>query len=99
MLISINKKDNELYAAIKGQMNAQTSPQIEKQLFPALDGAKKAILDFKELEYISGAGLRVLLTVMQYTEDNNCELIIRNVNPEIMSVLDLTGFTGDLNIE
>ena len=82
MTITINKNDAELYASIKGQLNAQTSPQLEEQLFPALDGAKKAILDFDGLEYISSAGLRVLLTVMQYTEDTGCKLIIKNVSPE-----------------
>lgn len=99
MTITINKNDDELYAAIKGKMNAQTSPQIEKQLLPALDGVKKATLDLAELEFISSAGLSALLIIMHYTEEHGCELIIKNVRPEIMSIFDLTGFSGDLNIE
>jgi len=90
---------DELYANIKGQMNSQTSPQVERQLLPALEDASKATLDIAGLDYISSAGLSVILTVMHYTEEHGCKLIIKNVSPEIMSVFDLTGFTGDLNIE
>lgn len=98
MDITINKNGDELYAAISGQMNAQTSPMIEVQLIPALDGTKTVTLDLEKLEYISSAGLRVLLTVMQYMDEHNSRLTVKNVRPEIMSIFDLTGFTGCLNI-
>lgn len=98
MNITINKNGDELYAAISGQMNAQTSPMIEVQLISALDGAKTVTLDLEKLEYISSAGLRVLLTVMQYMDEHNSRLTVKNVRPEIMSILELTGFSANLNI-
>ena len=98
MNITINKNGDELYAAIFGQMNAQTSPMIEVQLVSTLDGAKAVTLDLAELEYISSAGLRVLLTVMQYMDEHNSKLTVKNVRPEIMSILELTGFSANLNI-
>ena len=64
----------------------------------ALDGVEKLVLDFAQLEYISSAGLWVLLTIMQIMIERQ-GVTVRNVSDEIMSVLDMTGFAGDLNFE
>ena len=96
MNVIINKNGEELYASIEGQMDAQTSPHIEEQLIPALEGVKVMTLDLGKLEYISSAGLRVLLIVMQIMEEQGGDLGVKNVRPDIMSILDITGFSGDL---
>ena len=64
----------------------------------ALDGVEKLVLDFAQLEYISSAGLRVLLTIMQIMIERQ-GVTVRNVSDDIMRVLDMTGFAGDLNFE
>lgn len=98
MELTMDKNGNELFAVFKGELDAQTSPDVEAQIVPALDGVEKLVLDFAQLEYISSAGLRVLLTIMQIMIERQ-GVTVRNVSDEIMSVLDMTGFTGDLNFE
>ena len=98
MELTMDKNGNELFAAFKGELDAQTSPDVEAQIVAALDGVEKLVLDFAQLEYISSAGLRVLLTIMQIMIDRQ-GVTVRNVSDEIMSVLDMTGFSGDLNFE
>lgn len=58
----------------------------------------KLVLDFAKLKYISSAGLRVLLTIMQIMADQG-EMTVKNVCGDIMDVLDMTGFSDDLNIK
>ena len=58
----------------------------------------KLVLDFAKLKYISSAGLRVLLTIMQIMADQG-EMTVKNVCGDIMDVLDMTGFSDNLNIE
>ena len=98
MELSLKRNGNELYAAVKGELDVQTSPDFEKQIIPVLDGVEDLVLDFAELEYISSAGLRVLLTIMQKMLIQG-KTTVRNVSEDIMSVLDMTGFTDDLNFE
>ena len=98
MEINLKRNGNELYAAVKGELDIQTSPDFEKEIVPALDGVEDLVLDFAELEYISSAGLRVLLKILQKML-NQGKTTVRNVSEDIMSVLDMTGFTDDLNFE
>ena len=59
---------------------------------------EKLVFDFAELRYLSSAGLRVLLTALQIMEDQG-DMIVKNVSPEIMDVFEVTGFIDDLTIE
>lgn len=83
---------------VEGRLDTLTSPGLEEQLEPALEGVEKLVFDFAELRYISSAGLRVLLTAMQIMEDQG-DMIVKNVSPEIMDVFEVTGFIDDLTIE
>ena len=98
MELRLNRNEKDLYAAVKGELDVLTSPDFEKQIIPALDGVENLVLDFAELEYISSAGLRVLLTILQKMMHQG-KTTVKNVNDDIMSVLDMTGFTDDLNFE
>ena len=97
MNVTMKREDNVLYAAVSGEVDALTAPALKEQLIPALEGIERLELDFAELEYISSAGLRVLLTVMQIMKQDTIR--VKNVSEDIRSVLDLTGFSDDLNIE
>ena len=98
MKITMDRKDKELTVAIEGRLDTLTSPELEEQLDPALNGVEKLIFDFEGLRYISSAGLRVLLTAMQVMEDQG-EMVIRNVCEEVREVFEVTGFIDDLTIE
>ena len=98
MNITMNKNGTELTVAIEGRLDTLTSPELEEQLEPALEGIEKLVFDFAELRYISSAGLRVLLTAMQIMEEQG-EMIVRNVSSEVMDVFEVTGFVDDLTIE
>lgn len=98
MEITMNRIDNELTVALEGRLDTLTSPELEEKLGPALQGVEKLIFDFEKLQYISSAGLRVLLSAMQIMEDQGT-MVVRNVCEEVMDVFQITGFVDDLNIE
>lgn len=98
MNITMDRNGSELTIALDGRLDTITAPELEEQLEPALEGIEKLRFDFEKLEYISSAGLRVLLTAMQIMEDQG-EMTVCNVCPEVMDVFEVTGFIDDLTIE
>lgn len=98
MTIHQNKTNNTLTLTIEGWLDATTSPELGDVIESNLDGVTELILDFAALEYLSSAGLRVLLTAQQIMQDQG-EMVILNVNEEIMEVFDMTGFTDILTIQ
>ena len=98
MEIKTTKENDQLEIALSGRLDTVTSPELEKMLKPELDGLKKLTFDFSDLEYISSAGLRVLLMAAQSMEDSG-EMVVKNVNSDIMDIFDVTGFSDILNIE
>lgn len=98
MEIRMDRNGNELMVALTGRLDTLSSPELEEKLETALEGVEKLIFDFEELNYISSAGLRVLLSAMQIMEEQG-EMTVRNVNSDVMDVFEVTGFIDDLNIE
>ena len=98
MNVTMNRNGNELIVELEGRLDTVAAPELEEQIEPALEGVEKLIMDLESLEYISSAGLRVMLTTMQTMEEQG-EMIVRNVGPDVMEVFKLTGFAGLLNIE
>ncbi|MCR4608187.1 MAG: STAS domain-containing protein [Eubacterium sp.] len=98
MNVTMNRNGNELIVELEGRLDTVAAPELEGQIEPALEGVEKLIIDLESLEYISSAGLRVMLTTMQTMEEQG-EMIVRNVGPDVMEVFKLTGFAGILNIE
>ena len=97
--MNVNKiqQDANLIVEIEGRLDTSTAPQLEAEL-GALDGVKELVLDFAKLEYISSAGLRVLLGAQKKMNVKG-EMKIKNVNDTIMEVFDITGFADILTIE
>lgn len=91
---SINEK--EMAVVIKGRLDTVTAPDLEKELI--LDSVDSLVLDFKELEYISSAGLRVLLA-SQKVMAKKSGMVIINANKEIKEIFELTGFDSILTIK
>lgn len=98
MTIEKNLKDTTLIVKVNGGLDTTTAPELEALLSSSYDGVKELILDFEELEYISSAGLRVILQA-QKTMENQGSMKVINSNEEIMEVFDITGFVDVLTIE
>ncbi len=100
--MDIEKKinGNEIIVLPIGRLDSNTAPQLEAELNANIDNAEKLILDFERLEYLSSAGLRVLLSAHKaFAKKGSGELIIRHVNETIHEVFEVTGFLDILNIE
>lgn len=87
-----------LCIALEGRLDTTTAPQLETELKTSLNGITELELDFSGLEYLSSAGLRVLLAA-QKVMNKQGSMIIRNVNDTIMEVFEVTGFVDILRIE
>ena len=98
MTIDIKKNVNELVLEITGRLDTITAPALEKSINENYPESKSLILDLKCLEYISSAGLRVLLSAQKKMQKNNAMKVI-NVSDEIMEVFEMTGFVDILTIE
>jgi len=83
---------------LEGRLDTVTAPELEKELKEALDGVTSLTLDFEKLEYISSAGLRVLLAAQKtMTKQGSMKLV--HVNDTIMEIFEVTGFSDILTIE
>ena len=100
MNMTINKTENgtEMTLALTGRLDTTTAPQLEAELKKSIGGKDSLAFDFNALEYISSAGLRVLLAA-QKVMNRQGKMIIRNVNETIMEVFEITGFSDILTIE
>ncbi len=98
MNVNINKEDSNLTIEIEGRLDTLTSPELEKEVDTALDGITNLVVDLKNLEYISSAGLRVLLGVAQVMEDQG-DMKVINASSEVMDIFEVTGFDEVLTIE
>lgn len=98
--MTIEKLENgkELTMLLTGRLDTTTASQLEGELKNGLDGVESLVLDFKELEYLSSAGLRILLAA-QKTMNKQGKMVIRNVNEVIQEVFEVTGFADILTIE
>ena len=82
-----------------GQLDRMTSPIFEGELRRQLSGISSLIVDFEQVEYISSAGLRVLLAVEQFLEKQNAEMKLIHVNENILEIFDLVGFRDVITVE
>ncbi len=88
-----------LTVRLAGQMNSNTAPGFEAEISPLLPGIDRLTLDLEKLDYISSAGLRVLLAFEQDMEAADKTMVLTNVNSIIRDVFDVVGFLDILTIE
>lgn len=98
MTIEKTLNGNELTVNLTGRLDTATAPQLEAELKQSVSGVEKLVLDFAALEYLSSAGLRVLLAA-QKVMNKQGEMIIKNVNETIADIFEVTGFSDVLTIE
>ena len=99
-MLNIEKKQEgkDLTVALTGRLDTVTAPELESELAAALEDAENLVMDMKDLEYISSAGLRVLLTA-QKTMNQKGTMKLINVNETVMEIFEVTGFVDILTIE
>ena len=98
MKITKNMNGTELTIALEGRLDTTTAPELEKELKESLDGVTELVMDFSKLDYISSAGLRVLLSAHK-TMMKQSGMKVTNVNEMVKEVFDVTGFSDILDIE
>ena len=100
MKVEITQKDNSVMVVLEGRLDTVTSSEFEKQLSPyySTEGTE-LILDCSAMEYISSAGLRVVLMAHKSITGKGGNFIIRNISKEVRSVFDMTGFSRIITIE
>ncbi len=96
--INMTKENGKAALALEGRLDTITSPELEKTLVVILPGLTELTLDFEKLEYISSAGLRVLLSA-QKVMNKQGKMTLRHVNETITEIFEVTGFTEILTIE
>ena len=98
MTITKTADGSKLTIALGGLLDTVTAPDLERELKASLDGVTELTFDFENLEYISSAGLRVLLLAQKIMNQQGT-MKIRNVREVIMEIFEVTGFTDILTIE
>ena len=98
--MTIRKQQNgtELTLALEGRLDTTTSPELETELKVSMDAADSLVLDFSKLEYISSAGLRVLLSAHKAMAGKG-GMTVANANEIVQEVFDVTGFSDILTLK
>ena len=97
MTVQKTIRNQTLTIAPEGRLDTLTAPQLESEIRSSLEGMTELVFDFNKLVYISSAGLRVLLSA-QKTMNKQGTMVLENVRPEIMEILEITGFADILTI-
>ena len=99
-MLNINKtvEGTTLNVALEGRLDTTTAPKLEAELKESLNGMKEVVLDFAKLEYISSAGLRVLLSAQKIMNKQGSMKLI-HVNDTIQEIFEVTGFSDILTVE
>lgn len=98
MTITKHQNGTSLEIALEGRLDTTTAPELEAELNQSMPGAESLILDFAKLEYISSAGLRVLLSAHKVMAQKGGMKVIR-ANEIVMEVFEVTGFADILTVE
>ena len=84
--------------ALEGRLDTMSAPQLEAEVKGALTGVTELVLDFSQLEYLSSAGLRVILAAQKIMNKQG-SMVIRHANETIMEIFEVTGFNSILTSE
>lgn len=99
-MLNIEKKENgkELEIILDGRLDTTTAPNLEKSVKESIEGVENLIYNFEKLEYISSAGLRVLLS-SQKIMNKQGSMVVKGSSDEVKEIFEVTGFSDILNIE
>lgn len=98
MTINQNKNGSKLVLAVEGRLDTTTAPQLESEIKSSISGITELEFDFSKLDYISSAGLRVLLSAQKIMNKQG-SMVIHGASEDLMEIFDVTGFIDILTIE
>lgn len=98
MNIIKTKEGAKLTLALEGRLDTTTAPQLEVEVKGALAGVTELVMDFSQLEYLSSAGLRVILAAQKIMNKQG-KMVVRHANETILEIFEVTGFSDILTIE
>ncbi|MDY0220462.1 MAG: STAS domain-containing protein [Desulfobacterium sp.] len=100
MEIICERQNNIEIFKVKGQLESNTSPELEEQLMMSLErGTTRMVIDFENLEYISSAGIRVILKAVKKLEQSRGRLVLCCLQDYVQEVFEIAGFDTYLTIE
>ena len=99
MNITETLEQDEVIVCIEGEIDGTNVDEVETALKSASEKATSLVIDLKELEYVSSAGLRVFLIIRKLTESAGHSMILKNVSEDVMEIFTVTGFVNLLSIE
>lgn len=99
MLIEQEKQEEKLILKLSGRLETATAPMLQEAVEKIQKDVTELRMDMKKLEYISSAGLRVLLAAAKKMKSKGGDLVVYRVNEEVMEVFEITGFHEILNIQ
>ena len=92
---TIQEQDGNIVAILEGSLDTAVAPDTEKALSPLNDvEGKDIIIDCTDLEYISSAGLRIFLSILQNAQEKDGHVYIRNINDNVRVIFAITGFSN-----
>ena len=94
----IEQNGSVLTVKPEGRVDTETSPILEKEIQPYLDGVTEVIMDFERVEYISSGGLRLLLATEQKLEEHDGSLKLIHANEYIIEILEMMGFMDVIDV-
>lgn len=98
MTINKTTEGDKLTISLEGRLDTTTAPDLDAEVKSSTDGVKELVFDFANLDYISSAGLRVILSA-QKTMNKQGSMVVTNVSDEVKEVFEITGFADILTIE
>jgi len=99
MEVSTRKENNVMIVFVKGRMDAVSSPEFEKELLHLMDqGERRFIVDLRDLEYISSAGLRIILVAAKRLKQEQGQLVLSSLQDIVKEVFDISGFSAVIPI-
>lgn len=99
MKITKNYNEKDLLMAVEGRIDTITSQELDKEINAEIGNFESLTLDFTDLEYISSAGLRVLIATQKKLKASDIPLVIKNINDAVREIFRMSGFDKILKIE
>lgn len=99
MIVTINKQNEKTFAILDGRVDSTNAEQFQKDIAPLMEGDNPDIdIDCTELTYTSSQGLRVFLLLQKSVVARKGKMVLRNMNPRVKEVFDITGFSNIITI-
>lgn len=97
--VTKNQEGEKLTVSVNGRIDTFTAPQLENEVSPILDGITDLVMDFSQVEYISSAGLRLLVAWQKTVAAKGGKLTVRHIADNILDIFKATGLTDFIAIE